>query len=82
MSKSSKDASSRGHEHPGRRRLRSSVQVFENHREARAHEIAQQARLTPYQRMQQFMELQDRIWGSGTPDIRESGAVNIERRDR
>ena len=61
--------------------LRSSVQVFSSHRESRAHEIAVQARQTPYQRMRKFMELQERIWGTDNPDIRESGEVNIERRN-
>jgi alkanesulfonate monooxygenase SsuD/methylene tetrahydromethanopterin reductase-like flavin-dependent oxidoreductase (luciferase family) len=61
--------------------LRQSVQVFRSHREARAHEIAEQAKRSPYERMVQFMELQRRIWGSDNPDVRESGAVNIERRD-
>jgi hypothetical protein len=36
--------------------LRASVQVFESHEEARADEIARQARLSPYERMQQFIK--------------------------
>ncbi len=58
--------------------LRSSVQVFTSHQEARSHEIRQQASRTPYERMVQFMELQQRVWGTDNPDVRESGAVNIE----
>ena len=65
-----------------RRGLRDSVQVFGSHDEARAHEIAQQAKRSPYERMKQFMELQQRIWGTDNPDVREAGTVNIERRDR
>jgi alkanesulfonate monooxygenase SsuD/methylene tetrahydromethanopterin reductase-like flavin-dependent oxidoreductase (luciferase family) len=61
--------------------LRASVQVFESYEEARADEIARQARLSPYERMQQFIELQRRVWGTDNPDVRESGEVNIKRRD-
>lgn len=72
--------------HPNRKRsehqgLRGSVQVFHSHREARAHEVSQQAQLTPYERMVQFMELQHRIWGTDNPDVREADTVHIERRD-
>lgn len=62
--------------------LRESVQVFRSHREARAHEIGEQAKRSPYERMVQFMELQRRIWGDDNPDVRATGAVNIERRSR
>ncbi|MFP4601175.1 MAG: hypothetical protein ACLFVJ_23200 [Persicimonas sp.] len=61
--------------------LRGSVQVFHSHREARAHEVSQQAQLTPYERMVQFMELQRRIWGTDNADVREANTVHIERRD-
>lgn len=61
--------------------LRDSVEVFSSHREARAHEIAQRAHLSPYERMVQFMELRERVWGTDNPDVRESGAVNVGRRE-
>jgi alkanesulfonate monooxygenase SsuD/methylene tetrahydromethanopterin reductase-like flavin-dependent oxidoreductase (luciferase family) len=61
--------------------LRASVQVFGSHEEARANEVARQAKLSPYERMQQFIELQRRVWGTDNPDVRESGEVNIEWRD-
>ena len=61
--------------------LRDSVEVFGSHEEARADEIARQAKLSPFERMKQFMELQRRVWGTDNPDVRESGAVHIERRD-
>ena len=81
MSKSADNASGPDSQPSERRGLRSSVQVFGSHREVRAHEIARQARLSPYERMQQFMELQERIWGTDNPDIRDSGAIHIERRN-
>lgn len=61
--------------------LRDSVRVFRSHEEARADEIARQARLSPYERMQRFIDLQRRVWGRDNPDVRESGVVNIEQRD-
>lgn len=82
MPKSAENASDSDSNLPERRDLRSSVQVFGSHREARAHEIDQQARLSPYECMRQFMELQNRVWGTDNPDVRESGAVHIERRGR
>lgn len=82
MPKSADNVSGPDSQRSERRGLRSSVQVFGSHRQARAHEIARQARLSPYERMQQFMELQQRIWGTDNPDIRDSGVVHIDRRNR
>jgi hypothetical protein len=68
-------------ERPATPSLRGSVQIFRSHKEARAAEVAQQAQLSPYERMKQFMELQSRIWGTDTPDVREAGTVKIVRRE-
>ncbi|MGM0555589.1 MAG: hypothetical protein ACQEVA_04330 [Myxococcota bacterium] len=61
--------------------LRDTVRVFHSHEDAREHEIARQAELSPYERMKHFIELQRRVWGDDNPDVRETGVVEVGTRD-
>jgi hypothetical protein len=61
--------------------FRTHAHAFSDHEAARQHEIARQAAASHRERIRQFIELQRRVWGEDNPDVRESGAVRVFRRD-
>ena len=55
---------------------------FKNHQEALEQEILLQLSKSPEQRMKDFAELQKRVFGENSVDIRESGVARILRREK
>jgi len=64
-----------------RSRMEAIVNITTDIEAARTYEIAQELAMTPEQRLEGARELQERIFGTTVPDVRESRKVVIRVRD-